>query len=305
MPTNIGPSGEKYNTYIPLLSENANIQDALRVYHFGDEFDQDKDSDNYVRKSIAGLLNSLERSKLSSAPSQIPAGVNLNIYVISGFYIQSSNTVTGSNYPTARAGDSNNYGGYLRVLRNVDPVSGLPTVFNASNQIVPANVNDTRPPANIIFQTYQMFGGNNNSFFIRYYLPETRNFVPWVKLADSSDVLAVLGNYYTKAESDGEFSPRLFTEKQQVNDYTVTSADVNRVVSFNKVGEALVFIPTHTQDAIPVGAVINIYNQSATALRVLGASGVTVRAAGTLPRFREASIRKRNLNEWVATGFDF
>jgi hypothetical protein len=305
MPTNIGPSGEKYNTYIPLLSENANIQEALRVYHFGDEFDQDRDSNNYVKKSITGLLNNLERSKLSSAPAQIPSNTDLNLYVISGFYIQAGNTVAGTNYPPARPGDTENYGGYLNVLRNVDPISGLPTVFSSSNQIVPANVNDTRPPANIIFQTYQMFGGNNNSLFVRYYLPETRSFVSWVKLVDRSDVLSILGDYYTISQANTQFSRRLFLERELTSDYVLTSDDVNRVISLNKAGEAIVTVPNNTQDAIPVGAVINIYNQSATALRVQGASGVTVRLAGTLPRFREASLRKRNLNEWVATGLDF
>jgi hypothetical protein len=309
MPTNIGPSGEKYNTYIPLLSENANIQDALRVYHFGDEFDQDRDSDNYVKKSIAGLLNNLERSKLSSAPSQIPAGVNLNIYVLSGFYIQASSIVSGSNYPPVKAGDNNNYGGYLRVLRNVDPVSGLPTVFNTSNQIVPATVNDTRPPANIIFQTYQMFGGIspgvNNDFFIRYYLPETRAFVPWVKLLDSTDVNDILSSYYTIAQANNALSPKTFLEREIDTDYVLTSNDANRIISLNKVGEAIVTVPSNIQDAIPLGTIINIYNRSATPLRVQGASGVDVRLAGTLPRFREASLRKRALDEWVATGLDF
>jgi hypothetical protein len=53
---------EFFNTTIPSLSDNANIQEALRMYHFGtpDGTPAD-DSGNPIRnESIAGYLNSLQ-----------------------------------------------------------------------------------------------------------------------------------------------------------------------------------------------------------------------------------------------------
>ena len=53
MPESIGTV---YTTQIPELSDNANIQEALRLYHYG-EFSQPGVT---IEESIAGYLNSLQ-----------------------------------------------------------------------------------------------------------------------------------------------------------------------------------------------------------------------------------------------------
>ena len=60
MPENInsaGPSGP-YNTSIPALSDNANIQEALRIYHYG-TLTSPTLMDRVLEQSVAGHLKAM------------------------------------------------------------------------------------------------------------------------------------------------------------------------------------------------------------------------------------------------------
>jgi len=55
--------------------------------------------------------------------------------------------------------------------------------------------------------------------------------------------------------------------------------------------------------AFPIGSIVNVYAASNQTLNIAGASGVTVRNAGRLfERYVEVSLRKRGVDEWVASG---
>jgi hypothetical protein len=81
--------------------------------------------------------------------------------------------------------------------------------------------------------------------------------------------------------------------------YTLALADTSRVVSMNAAGAVTVTVPTNAAVAFPIGAVVNVYNQSSAAVTVAGAGGVTVRNAGQVLQFQEVSLRKRGTDEWV------
>ena len=91
--------GTKYNTQIPSLTENADIQTALKIYHYG----QSTEPANLVADSVAGHFKNLEDTKVDIIPIQIVAGAenNLNLKVITGYYSVSTNAIAsaGSNYP--------------------------------------------------------------------------------------------------------------------------------------------------------------------------------------------------------------
>jgi hypothetical protein len=70
----------------------------------------------------------------------------------------------------------------------------------------------------------------------------------------------------------------------------------------NASGAVNVTVPTNTDVAFPVGTVIGVYNRSSDDVTVVGDSGVTVRNAGAVAQFKEASLRKRETNEWVMVG---
>jgi hypothetical protein len=98
------------------------------------------------------------------------------------------------------------------------------------------------------------------------------------------------------------FAPRLLAETTtQTTNYTLTLSDLNKVVSLNGTS-LIVTVPTNASVPFPIGSVVNVYNLAATDATITGASGVTVRNAGEIAQFSEASLRKRGTDEWVMVG---
>lgn len=120
MSTDIGVSDAPYNTQIPTLQDNADIQAALRMYHYGSNTDN---PDPIIANSIVGHLSALEANKFNKAVTAISgSGTNLNTYQTTGWYVQSSqtNARSGSNYPTFKLTDGDAsplaYAGMLEVV---------------------------------------------------------------------------------------------------------------------------------------------------------------------------------------------
>lgn len=100
--TNIGTNGGKYQTQIPALADNADIQTALRLYHYG------ATSEPTVLNefSVAGYLNNLELTKVDIVPTQIgEANNDLNLKATTGYYIVPTTVIAsaGLNYPPPAA----------------------------------------------------------------------------------------------------------------------------------------------------------------------------------------------------------
>jgi hypothetical protein len=110
------------------------------------------------------------------------------------------------------------------------------------------------------------------------------------------------GVTWTRDEMAARFSPIHFTENSHTANVTLSLLDINKVVSVNAPSTATVTVPLNSSVAFPIGSVINVYNRSASLLTVAGAVGVTVRNAGALEQYKEASLRKRDTDEWVAAG---
>jgi hypothetical protein len=91
--------GDKYSTNIPALSDNADIQTALKVYHYG----QSSEPSSLIANSVAGHLNTLENTKVDIVPIQITdANNNLNQKIVTGYYsVPTSNIYSsGTNFPS-------------------------------------------------------------------------------------------------------------------------------------------------------------------------------------------------------------
>lgn len=139
----------------------------------------------------------------------------------------------------------------------------------------------------------------------------------WNKLANDSDLSQYLtsvafgdltstpdtlsGYGITDAASAADLT-KLEETTTQTASYTLALADAGKVVPMNVSGASTLTIPTNASVAFPIGSVVNIYNLSADDVTVAGDSGVTVRNAGTLSQYGEASLRKRATDEWVASG---
>ena len=283
MPENIGGS---FNTKIPSISDNADIQTAFRLYHYGLNTPSDPDEE-----SISGYLASISASKIDTVPAAIPATADLNTYSVTGFYTQTS-TPTGPNYP-----------------------SSFPGLLSVVNQ------------GNTIFQQYQVIGASESGSSVntlnrthwRFYFAGAWR--PWRTFVEQSD-FATIGDsrYFTRTEASSLFLTQLaaastyltiteantrlyLQENLKTASHTLELADVNRVVAMNNSSAATVTVPFNTTVNFPIGSVINVYRAGTGDVTIAAATGVTIRNAGKLyEQYTEVSLRKRAINEWVASG---
>lgn len=283
MPENIGSSGAPYNTKIPRIDENADIQTALRLYHYGSDTSA---PGTVVADSIAGHLNSLETRKFNSTLGIITNNQNLDNYTTTGFFIQASttNARSGSNYPQAPT--------------TADP---NPTLAEFAGILIV--INDSQ----ITSQQYHMLDGIDRKVHTR--ARYAGSWSAWQTSVNATDVTKEVerlthlkGVTWTRDEMAARFSPIYFTENGHSSNVTLSLLDINKVVSVNAPSTATVTIPLNSSVAFPIGSVINVYNRSASLLTIAGAVGVTVRNAGNLEQYKEASLRKRDTDEWVAAG---
>jgi hypothetical protein len=280
MPENIGSTGAPYNTKIPRIVENADIQTAFRLYHYGDNTNN---PGSIIPDSIAGHLENLENTKIDKTPDIIPALANLDTYIVTGFYVQPSvtNARSGTRYPAI-----NNlfYPGMLRVVNS----------------------------GSLVFQEYHLIGETGNIINTVYWrVLYLGTWSDWKASLDREEFLIELdtryfprGETYSRTAMDERYSPRIFIETTpQTTNYTPLLADINRIVVMNVSAGGTLFVPTNATRAFPVGSVFNIYNLSSNLLTIAPEnSNVVVRNAGRLEQHKEASIRKRGINEWVAAG---
>jgi len=304
MPENIGST---YPTQIPSIADNADIQTAFRLYHYGSNTGTPS---SIPEESIAGYLSDLENTKISIIPDTISTTADLNTITDTGFYTQTS-TPTGSNYPS-------NFPGMLTVVNT----GILKTVADGDGN----NLND-KQEVGVIFQQYQVVGAPEsgsspstlNRTHWRFYFAGAWR--PWRTFIEQSD-FASIGDarYYTKTEAStlfltqlaasstyltvAEANTRLYLQENlKTASHTLELADVNRVVAMDNTTAATVTVPFNTTVNFPVGSVVNIYRANTGDVTIAAATGVTIRNAGKLyEQYTEVSLRKRATNEWVASG---
>ena len=288
MAENIGGPSAPYNTQIPSIADDADIQTAFRLYHYGSNTGTPS---SIPENSLAGHLTKLEEEKLSLEPTPIPASANLNTYITTGFYTQTA-TPTGLNYPS-------NFPGLLTVVNE----------------------------GATVFQQYQVIGASESGSSIntlnrthwRFYFAGAWR--PWRTFVEETD-FATIGDtrYYTRTEAStlfltqlaasstyltvAEANTRLYLQENlKTASHTLELADVNRVVAMDNTTAATVTVPFNTTVNFPVGSVVNIYRANTGDVTIAAATGVTIRNAGKLyEQYTEVSLRKRATNEWVASG---
>lgn len=293
MAENIGGPSAPYNTVIPSITDNADIQTALRLYHYGSNTNA---PGTIPSDSLAGHLTELENTKVDILPTSIPNAANLNSYITTGYYTQTNNSfaAAGTNYPESFA--------------------GLLTVVNDGA---------------IVFQQYQVIGAAESGSTIN---PDNRTYwrffigaswKPWRTFIEQSDFASIGdGRYYTRTEANNLFTTQVaaaatyltitaadarqyISENVVTGNYSLALSDVSKVVSVNNSATATITIPNSSSVDFPIGTLINVYAQTANTVFVSGAVGVTLRPTQTIQLFEqytEISLRKRGTNEWVASG---
>jgi hypothetical protein len=118
----------------------------------------------------------------------------------------------------------------------------------------------------------------------------------WATIAQA-DVTGLVTSLASKADA------LLLEGASQTTNYTLALGDQGRVVVFDSAAPLGLTIPLESAVAFPIGAIVHVYNTGAGAISIAGGAGVTVRnITGTLPQYKEISLRKRAANEWVAVG---
>lgn len=174
---NIGNSGIPYReVQVPSLEDNADIQNALKIYHYGSATSSpDVESDAY-KKSIAGIIGALESDSQKKTPVALVNAENLNLKTVTGYYAQDSDTdaQSGTNYPPQTG---TKYAGVLTVVND-----GV-----------------------LVYQTYHM-SGSRNSLYFRTGNTTTNAWSEWKKITDDTHEHNAL--YYLKTEVNAELAKR-------------------------------------------------------------------------------------------------
>ena len=282
MPIDIGAEGASFNLLIPAIDENADIQTAFRLYHYGED---SAGLGSLAPESLAGYLNGLTTGKLSKTPTIIPINANLNNYTESGYYAQNTNAKaqTGSNYPLVPPNIGFAYAGLLRV-------------FNDG-----AN----------IYQEYQVAGIPSNPVYWRAFFGNL-GWTPWQGYAIEGHIHD--DRYYTKTQGDNRYFPAIkFKTIRQPNilsnSYTITKNDEDTVLLMNNLSlPHTLSIPLDVSDPnlnIAVGTTITIIQANTGQTTVSSVTGVSLNSAsGTKLRqiWSVARLVKIATNSWVLSG---
>lgn len=199
--TGVPAYASNYVTKIPSLSDDADIQEALSLYHFGEEAEP--------TKSMIFHLNRIESNALGKEVIDIntAGGVNNNLdnVLTTGFYIQSSNAnaQSGLNYPAIGVANNERYAGSLKVVAT-----------------------GTSDATKLVYQEYHMSGTNTstltNNVFWRTRFPNSSNqyiWSPWKRLVDTNHTHD--DRYYTREQV---FNPSNINDNNALG-YTKAQAD--------------------------------------------------------------------------------
>lgn len=183
---------DPFNTKIPSLDDAANIQAALRLYHYGSTTApaNAEGITGGISSKLIELQNDIDNLSVVT-PELLGASVDLNTKTDTGSYHQNSNTDarSGSNYPV--------YDGLA--------YKGLLTVVNIES---------------IIYQTYQMYVSPTLVFiYTRIY---DTSWSSWIRSSESSHIHD--DRYYTETETNA-----LLANKQNTISVTASRALVSDV----------------------------------------------------------------------------
>jgi hypothetical protein len=225
--------GKLFKTQIPGLEDAANIQEALRIYHYGANFDPQDDA-AILPNSIAGHLRTLTE-QLDDLEIQelviLNENTNLNDLTVQGRYSQNSTTdarLSGQNYPQI----------------NNQAFAGILSVVEAEE---------------IIYQTYQTAEApGNNVLFFRSKLPSSA-WTPWVRLSDSTHTHDE--RYYTETEVNSFLSGKQNTITGAATSVISTDLPASVVVTSNSSGKLQGSSVTNTELARLSGVTSSVQEQ--------------------------------------------
>lgn len=258
-------------TKIPGYSDAADIQAALRLYHYGDyDYDPANTSTaNLVNPSLAYSINYLQ-TQIDNISS---GGITANIFTAKGQLISSSSTATIS---ILSSGTNNQI-----LTVNTATATGLQWT---STLIAPTLTSPTVDGAGIIFEGSS---ADANETILNVVDPTADR---TITLPDESGTVALRDVAFVLSSSTS---------------YPLILADSYKMISISNASAITVTVPANTSVAFPTGTQINLLQRGAGQITVAGAVGVTINSSSTLKlraQWSAATLIKIDTNTWVLTG---
>jgi hypothetical protein len=279
--------GNLFKTQIPGLEDAADIQAALKLYHYGSTSynTNNDDPSGLIPNSVAGHFQSLKErlDALNIEDLKILAtGENLNNKTVEGRYSQNSNTDARSlnsvNYPTI-AGLA--YAGILSVI----------------------------VAENIIYQTYQTSGvpsggSVNNALFFRS-KTESLPWSQWLQLSDATHTHD--DRYFTRSETTNLLNTKQNTITGAASSVTSTNLTASRAVASDANGKIQASAVTSAELAFLSGVTSGVQSQIDTANSLISATAtknyvdtqLANKANTSLNNLSSKTIARQNLGIFV------
>lgn len=272
------------NTLIPSLSDNADIQEAFRIYHYGAASGNGAGQYNPSNTNPANLKNPSIAYSLYSLQDQID---NLVLGVPASVWASKGIIVTASSAGTPAALSVGATGSVLTV--NPSTSTGLEWVIpevTLINQVTLLN--------KTIGYTGLAFEGSTDDSY-----ETTLNAVD-----PTADRTILLPN------RSGTVSLSTIEFNQQTGSYTLTAADDSKMIEISSSSANTVTIPNNSSVPFPIGTQINITQTGVGQTSIDCASGVTLNCSpqavqnyGKLrSQWSSLVLIKRDTNTWIAIG---
>lgn len=262
-------------TKIPGYSDVADIQAALKVYHYGSyTFDTaETDPGQLINPSIAYTLNNLQ-SQITNLPTSI------------------------------KAVDYNSKG----VLLTASAASTVHKLAAGSDgQILSANASAT---GGLQWINPEVTAGNTLTFTNKTLLAPTINLSTTSSTTDSiiswdtTNKKIQVGNGTTSLDFTSS-NMVTYTPTTTSNNYTLILSDKDKMLELNNSVASTLTVPAESSVNYPIGTQIHLLQASVSLFTITAESGVIINATPGLKlrtRWSSATIIKRGSNLWIAIG---
>jgi hypothetical protein len=301
--------GNIYSTEIPSLSENADIQEAFRLYHYGapsgtgvGEYDPTNSNvANLVNPSIAYSLNNLQ-SQITTISGTL--GVQATVWTTKGdlvtrtsspgvtrFGVGADGTILTANSATATG------------LEWATPVLTLTNLATLTNKTLTSPAVDG---LGIIFEGATADAFETTLTVVDPTVDRT------ITLPDVTGTVVTTGNL-SAITSTGTLSSLAVTgnvvyhtiPESKATTYLLTLTDDGKIIEMS--GGGFLQIPTDASVNFPIGTQITVLQTTATQATIQAVTAGTTTVNGTpglklRTQWSSATLIKRGVNLWVAIG---
>jgi hypothetical protein len=285
--------GNLYSTQIASLSENADIQEAFRLYHYGAPSGTGSGEYDPTNTNVANLINPSIAYSLSNLQSQITTisgslGVQATVWTTKGDLVTRTSSPgvvrfgVGADGTILTANSATGTG-----LEWATPAVTLTNIVTLTNKTITLG-------SNIITGTIAQFNtALTDANFATIAGTESLS-NKTLSSTTVSDSLSVVGNviYHTVPESKSTTYPLVLT-------------DDGKIIEMS--GGGFLQIPTDASVNFPIGTQITVLQTTSTQVTIQAITPGTTTVNGTpglklRTQWSSATLIKRGVNLWVAIG---